>query len=79
MHLVFLLLGRHERYVLLTISYRLALQVAAPLWPLLTPALWSEGLTTPSVPNSRHDAGLRGKHNRLYRTPAGFTALALDG
>jgi hypothetical protein len=77
--LVFLLLDRHERSVLLTISYRSALRAAALLWPQRTPEWWSRSLTTPSVPNPEHHSGLRGTHNRLRHTPAGFTALDLDG
>ena len=50
------------------------------LCPLLTSATRSENLTIPSVASPRNAADLpRGKSDRLHRTPAKFTALALDG
>src|SRR6516162_2427243 len=74
--------------------FRLGLSVAPPfgfgvphlpcrrlglLCRLLTSAPRSGHLAVPSVPRSEHDTDLPGKFDRLPRTPAGSTALAIDG
>src|SRR5512135_1172425 len=48
------------------------------LCPLLTSAPWSGRLATSSVPKDTVQIS-RSKPDGLHRTPAGFTALALDG
>jgi len=50
------------------------------LCPLLTSVPRSKSLTTPSPPFLRGTSQTsRGKFDRLHRTPAEFTAIALDG
>ena len=49
------------------------------LCPLLTSAPRSGCLTAPPVPSGNTAQTSRGKTASLHRTPAGFTALALDG
>ena len=53
-------------------------QRAGLLCPLLTSAPWSDRLAAASVPKDTTQIS-RSKPDSLHRTPAGFTALALDG